>query len=294
MDQPDHPSADDEISLLDVLAVIAENIKLLVVGPLFIALCALGITFLLPQKFTSEAIIGLPDTASNSNASILQAAALMASPVVLDPVITKLKLEQGETIQQARQILEKQIKTSVGKDGLLRLDVTAESPQQAQVLANSIIENWLASTVPPANELEELETKLGYAKKGLQDITNLVDQFSTQGLSSLGKPLTRGEAGTGLVAVGELQSRYLNDVLSLSRALKGLSKDVVKQSPTSPTESVSPKKGFIVFITGLVSGFILLVFVFMRQSWRSAIGNLETAQKQARIKRALQAIGWKK
>lgn len=284
----ENPHEEDEISLLDLLIVVAENIKLLIVGPLLVALCALGISFLLPQKFTSEAIIAFSSNSTNPNPSAaLQAAAIMVSPVVLDPVITKLSLAQDMSMQKARQALEKRVKATVGKDGLLRLDATANSPQDAQMLASAIIENWLASTIPAEQEREDMETKLNYAKKGLQSITALITQLNAEGAANLSKPLTRGEAGTGLVAVGELQSKYLNDVLSISRALKGLSKDVIKQSPTLPTEKIAPKKGLITIIAGMLAGFVLLIFVFVRQAWRNSTQNTETAKKKERIRRAL-------
>lgn len=42
-------SQDDEISLLDLLLVVAENIRLLVLGPLVIALAALACRLRCPQ-----------------------------------------------------------------------------------------------------------------------------------------------------------------------------------------------------------------------------------------------------
>ena len=55
---------EDEISLLDLLLVVAENIKLLILGPLLVGLLALGGSYLLPQKFVSNAILALPTVAS--------------------------------------------------------------------------------------------------------------------------------------------------------------------------------------------------------------------------------------
>ncbi|MDP3192828.1 Wzz/FepE/Etk N-terminal domain-containing protein [Rhodoferax sp.] len=49
-----------EISLLDLLVVVAENIKLLLLGPLLAGLVALGIGYALPQSYVSQAILLLP------------------------------------------------------------------------------------------------------------------------------------------------------------------------------------------------------------------------------------------
>ena len=84
-----------------------------------------------------------------------------------------------------------------------------------------------------------------------------------------------------LVALGELQARYLVDVLSIPRALQGLSRDVVIQVPTLPVAPVSPKKGLIAVITAVGVGFVLLLFVFMRQSWRNSAAANESGRKQS-------------
>ena len=47
--------SDDEISLLDILVVLSENIKLLVIGPILVAAAAYGIASLLPKTYESTA-----------------------------------------------------------------------------------------------------------------------------------------------------------------------------------------------------------------------------------------------
>jgi len=44
---------DDEISVLDLLLVVAENARLLIFGPLLAGLAALGIAFIIPPTFTA-------------------------------------------------------------------------------------------------------------------------------------------------------------------------------------------------------------------------------------------------
>jgi LPS O-antigen subunit length determinant protein (WzzB/FepE family) len=84
--------------------------------------------------------------------------------------------------------------------------------------------------------------------------------------------------------VGDLQSRYVNEVLNLTRSLKGLSRDVVVQPPTLPTEHVSPKKSMIAILAALGTGFALLLWVFMRQSWRALATRPEAADKLDRLR----------
>ena len=212
---------------------------------------------------------------------------MMVSPIVLDPIIATLGLAGDQTLQGARVELAQQIKATVGKDLLLRLDVTAETPAAAQTLANAIIDNWLKSTAPGELDRADLEKRLGYAQKSLDSVTRLIERLTAEGSANLNQPLTRGEAGTSIVAVGELQARYLADVLSIPRALQGLSRDVVLQPPTLPTEPVSSKKALMATLAALGTGFALLLFVFMRSAWRGAAQDPEAAQKQTRLRAAL-------
>ena len=212
---------------------------------------------------------------------------MMVSPLVLDPIIATYKIGEGKPIQAARDALAKQIKAEVSKDGLLRLEVTETSAQQAQTFANAVIDGWLSSTVPGEQEREDLEKRLEVAQQGLKSVTELLNRLSLDGAVGLRKPLTRGEAGTGLIAIGELQAKYLSDVLSIPHALHGLSRDVVKQPPTLPTQPASRKKSLIAILAALGSGFVLLLFVFMRQAWKNAAADPEAALKQSQLKRAL-------
>ncbi|MDO9145565.1 Wzz/FepE/Etk N-terminal domain-containing protein [Rhodoferax sp.] len=278
-----------EISLLDLLVVVAENIKLLLLGPLLAGLVALGIGYALPQNYVSQAILLLPSTNSTNSTNSAQAAAMMTSPLVLDPIIATDPELNAKPIETARIALAGKLKAAVAKDGLLRLDATATQPQAAQALANAVIDNWLKSTVPGPQDRADLEKRLSYASNALASVTTLLNTLSVDGAVSLGKPLTRGEAGTSLVGLGELQTRYLNDVLGIPRSLQGLSRDVVKQPPTLPTEPVSNKKALIAVMSTLGAGFALLLFVFMRQAWRNASQDPETAPKMARLRAAFGA-----
>ena len=279
---------ENDLGLLDLLVVVAENIRLLVLGPILMGLFALGIGYLLPpHSFTSQAIVSLPATPLTSNSSPTQAAAMMVSPLVLDAVIDSLQLTRGRTSEKARLGLAGQIKAAVGKDGLLHLDVTADTPAEAQSIARTVISAWLKTTVPGKLEREELEKRLTYAKDSLDSVRRLLDRLTSEGSASLSKAPTRGESGFPIVAVGELQTRYLTEVLAISRQLQGVWPDVVVQPPTLPTDPSGPPKSMLAILTALASGFVLLFWIFVRLSWKNAARNPQTAERQTRFLAAL-------
>src|SRR5512133_2908398 len=102
-----------EVSLLDLLLVVAENIKLLVLGSLLAGLVALGVSFVLPQSYVSQAILLIPPPSSPNLPSPAQAAAMMTSPLVIDPIIAADPELRAEPIESARKFLASKIKAAV-------------------------------------------------------------------------------------------------------------------------------------------------------------------------------------
>lgn len=278
------------VSLLDLLVVIVENLRLLISGSIVAGVLALGITFLLPKSYVSNAILAPAPRAqaAQSLQSTQQAAAMMLSPVVLDPIIKSLGLSDKYSLERAREVLAERVKVIVGKEGLLRLNATGDTPDQAQTLANTVIDGWLQTTVPTGQERLDLEKRLAYAKVSLESTRRLLDSLAISGGAALSKPLTRGEAGTSLLSVGELQGRFLNEVIEIPRQLSGLSRDeVIRQSPTLPTEPVSIKKGQVTALAAVAAFLVLLFWVFMRQVWRNAELDPQIASKLIGLRAAL-------
>ena len=169
------------------------------------------------------------------------------------------------------------------------IDVSAPSAIQAQAIANAVIDSWLISTVPSEDDRADLEKRLSYAKLAFDSTTHFIEHFTPKDSASLNNPLLLDQRGTTIVAALELQNRSLREVLSISRSLKGLSRDIVTQPPTLPTEHASPKKGLFATLSALAVGFALLLWVFMRQAWRNAVLDPQAAPKLARLRAAL---GW--
>jgi uncharacterized protein involved in exopolysaccharide biosynthesis len=271
-------AGESQVGLLDLLLVVVENLRLLMLGPLVMGAFALLVGFAVPQRFASQAILVSAPT---------QAVPMMTSPLVLDPVIKTLNLAGGISIEAARAKLAGQIKAVMGKDALLRLDVSGNTPEEAQKIANLIIDSYLKTTMPGELDRADLEKRLSYAKSSLESVRKLIERITSDGSGMLNKPITLGEAGTSVVALGELQARYLGEVLSIPRTLQGLSRDTVIQPPTLPTEAVAPKKSLIAFMAALVSGFALLLWLFMRKAWANTQQDPLTAKKQARLRAAM-------
>jgi tyrosine-protein kinase Etk/Wzc len=155
---------DDEISLLDLLQTIVDNLRLLVLGPLAVGITALGISYLIPPTYTAKTQFLPPQQQQSAAASMLaslgslgglagavggiknpadQFLAYMKSVTVQDALIERFKLlerYEAKTKTDARLALKDNVRAASGKDGLISVEVDDKDPKFAAELANAHVE----------------------------------------------------------------------------------------------------------------------------------------------------------
>ena len=270
------PVQQEEIDLLDILVTLAENIKLLILGPLLVGICALGIAYIVPQTFESIAVL----KAEQATAS------LMTTASVLDPVAADLGLTKVDSAEEARKLLREQIKVSVGRnDKLLTLTVSAPAPQQAQAIANAVLQQTYVQSRPKGSDLTRLEIQLKDAKartKSAEDAAGaLLKRMESNGAAG------STESARGYAELLNVAAAAQNQVAALQAQLEGLTDAQLIQAPTLPEKASKPKKGLIAIGATLAAGLALMLFVFVRQAVRGAAKDAGAASKMARIRRAL-------
>ena len=270
--------AKEEAGLLDVLLVLAENIKLLTIWPLIVGFCALGIGFLLPQTYQSISIL----QADQATAS------LMSTTSVLDPVIATLDLAKGKTLEEARSHLKTKILTAIGRgDKLLTLTVSADTAQNSQLLANALLHQTYLESRPKGSARVRLEAQLAEAKTRLKNAQSaaagLLKRLDASNLGANGgAEMARGYADL-LTAAGAAQTQ----ISILETQLEGVSDSLLVQPPSLPEKASQPKKLLIAIGAALAAGMALLLFVFMRQALRTTTSNARATEKVARIRQFL-------
>lgn len=275
---------ENEVSLLDLLQVVAENIKLLILGSLTAGLLALGIGFILPKTYTSQAHLSLGEAGKAVEAVI-------RSPAVLDVVLKQTPARWGVT-DQGREELANRIRFNAGpssqKPGgaITKLEVDAESPEQAQALANALIDAWLDTTKPKPISKQEAERKLKLSQEALADVSRIIARLSNE-TTKLVMPNLQYDLVTPMTQLLKMRNDHVNSIAGIELELRGASRDVVASPPTLPTQAAKPKKGLIAVLSTLAAGFALLLWVFLRQAWRNAAQDPQAAPKLARLRAAL-------
>jgi tyrosine-protein kinase Etk/Wzc len=155
---------EDEISLLDLLQTVVDNLRLLVLGPLLVGLAALGISFAIPPTFTASTQFLPPQQQQSAAAAMLQSlgalgglagaatgiknpndqfVSFMQSRTLQDALIERFKLQEryeAKYLEDTRRELAKNARISSGKDGLIRVEVDDKDPAFAAELANAHVQ----------------------------------------------------------------------------------------------------------------------------------------------------------
>jgi hypothetical protein len=259
---------EDDISLLDLLQTIVDNLRLLVIGPIVAGLLALAGASFWPKTYESTAILKAePITAT-----------IMLSAAVLDPIASSLGYTPQMPADDARIKLKEQIKANINaKDKLLTLTAQANTPQAAQALAQAVLQQTYTQSQPRDSEKLRLQKQLVQAQAR--------EKEATQTAQLLGRKLdTASSTGASEVAQGYAQmvgvvKESQNTQIDIERQLQGLDTSALVQEATMPTKHATPKRSLVAIISALAAGFALLLFVFICQALRNASQNEESAQK---------------
>ena len=189
------PPEDDEISLLDLLQVVADNLRLLVLGPLVAGLLALAYSFTIIPTFTATTKFMPPQQQQSAAAAMLaglgalgglagaagiknpadQYVAFLKSRRIQDALVDRFKLMERiatKSREDARGAIDGNVQIAIGRDGLIAIDASDKDPAFAAQLANAHVEelgkllNRLAVTEAQQRRLF-FERQLANAKDNL-------------------------------------------------------------------------------------------------------------------------------
>ncbi len=240
----------------------------------------LGIAFLLPQTFVSVAVLQADQTV----------AGMMTTAPVLDAVVAKLGLEEGETVSSARLKLYQRINSAIGRsDKLLTVAVSARTPQLAKQTAEILVEQIYLVSRPRGSIKARLESQLTEArsrlKNGQESANHLLTRMESVGAAAVSENnVARSFAYADLLNVIAAAQALVS---TLEAQLEGLSEALLVQPPTLPSRPVSPNKAWLAIAAVVVVELLLLVFVFGRQALRTASTDPESAKKLERIRASL-------
>ena len=273
---------DKEIDILDLFVVIADNLKLLVFVPFVLGLLVLGLGYALPKTYESVSVLSTDQVnqVNQVNSSVVTGLVLSADLLAVVAQKTNLAstISKEETLRQLREM----IKVSVGKqDKLVTLTTQGKTPESARQFNQVVLDQLFILSRPRGEQAAALQFQLDSEKTSLAAVIALESTLAKQ-LAS-GKALSEAQ---GRVYADALQSksRLSTNIAQFQLRQAGLSTNDLVQAPSLPETSIKPQKAKTSILAALGGGFVLLVFVFIRQALRSADTNPETAYKLQRIR----------
>lgn len=220
---------DDEISLLDLLQVVVDNLRLLVMGPLACGLAALGISFAIAPTFTAKTQFLPPQQQQSSAASMLaslgalgglagaatglkspadQYIAFLKSVSVQDALIDRFKLIDKYEVKlrtDARLALTGNVRIASGKDGLISVEVDEKDPKFAAELANAHVDE-LRKLLGRLAVTEAQQRRMFFEKQLIQTKDNLTKADLALKSSGINSSVLKSSPASAVEAVARFKA----------------------------------------------------------------------------------------
>jgi tyrosine-protein kinase Etk/Wzc len=228
---------DDEISLLDLLQVVAENLRLLVLGPLLAGLLALAYSFTITPTFTATTKFMPPQQQQSSAAAMLaglgalgglasaagikspadQYVAFLKSNSLKDALIDRFKLMdrlETKSREEARIAIGGSVLISNGKDGLITVEASDQDPAFAAQLANAHVEE-LGKLLSRLAVTEAQQRRLFFEKQLASAKENLVKSEKALSTSGINSSILK-TTGASVTAVAQLKGQIAGQEIKLA------------------------------------------------------------------------------
>jgi uncharacterized protein involved in exopolysaccharide biosynthesis len=257
---PSEPE-DDEISLLDLLQTIVDNLRLLILGPLVVGLAALGYSFNIPPTFTAAVKFLPPQQQQSAAASMLaslgglgglagaaaglknpsdQYLAFMKSNSVQDALIERFKLQERYETEfkvDTRTALTGSTRASSGKDGLITVEIDDKDPKFAADLANAHVEE-LQKLLAKLAVTEAQQRRAFFEKQLTQVKDKMVAAEMALRATGISGSVLKSNPTSAVAAVAALQAQVTAQEVRVG-AMRGYLADTAPDFQQAMTELAS-------------------------------------------------------
>lgn len=270
-------SDEDEISLLDLLLVLVENLWLLILGPLAVGLSALGISFLIPETFTAKVVLMPPQQQQSAASAMLaqlgalagaagaaagikspsdQYAALMKSSAVENRLIDRfdlIKIYESKLREDARKTLESKTRIDTGKkDGLMVVEVDDHDPKRAAAIANAYVEEL--SILLSRLAVTEAQQRRVFFERQLEKVKgDLTRAQLALKMGGTGSDILKTQPQTAVIEVAQLTAQVTAKEVELA-AMRSYLKDAAPDFKQALNELAALRAQLAKTQTGRTSG----------------------------------------
>lgn len=268
----EQPRPDDEIDLLDLLVTVAENIKLLILGPMLAGAMAFVAVSLWPVAPVYQASFEINvDKKKGSLMTADEVIKLFTDKEVLAGAVKSLQAS-GQGPWDQLLLPGAVVAETLPKTSRVRVRVQAQDPQAVQAMAQALLAAGVGNSRPADQELQTLQHAVQQDQVVLQKL-----QFM----------LSSTDVAHTYLNLVNATSRLTKAIVDNQRTMNGLSEKDILARPGLPQVEENSKSSKLPILVFLFTGFVLLLGVFVRKAFQSAVLNPESAAKITRIRQAL-------
>lgn len=287
---------EDEISLLDLLIVLAKRKKMILGIPFVVAIIAAGISLLLPNIYTASVKILPPQTSQSGGGAMLAQLggmgglgglaggalglkrqndvylAMLKSRPVVDGVIRQFDLQKrykAKTMTDVRNRLQSITLIADGKDGVIAIEVADQDPKFAAEIANSYVEELkrMIRTFAVTESSQRrmfFEAQLKPTRDKLTDAEVVLDKTPATSLNyrDAFRNLKYQEALYEVLA-----KQY--EAARLDEAKDAASIQVL-EAAIEPEKKSKPKRSQIVLLSAFAALFLAILWAFVKEASEKA------------------------
>ncbi len=272
----------DEIDLLDLLVTIAESWILLLVVPLLVGIATFFFITLQPSNEFSKASV----TLDISEAAVKH----LSDPRFFGEIMQadKFKNIYVDQAELTKQGFLSSVTTAKVADDFTRIDLQHSNSETAKSLLELIIDELEKLSLLDPDRLL-LEQKIEIYQDGLNRLISTNESFIQR---SKNLPISIADTELSIEitnSIASLSDRIISNRLTiadLEKALENFPNASIVE-PIKVTTIVKQKNWMLpVILAVLGTGFLLLIFVFVRAGFRSASKDPESKEKIQRIQKA--------
>lgn len=267
-----------EITLLGLIAAIAEAWKWFLIIPVATALAVYLLLGQLAADYRSTAILRIDETA-----------VLLSSPSVLRATIEELGMrgEVGTTMDDAMRALSRGISTTTIAPRITQVSFVGRNADRAHATLTTIIKNFALQIAPRGQEREEIERQIAASSTTVKQMREYAQRLTSDGQNSEAATSGSNDTALGYVAlVNEILTKE-NNIIVLQRSLDGLSQADILQEPTLPDEAEASNRLVFSLLAAIAAGLGVLFVVLIGEVVRRAPNDPLALSDLKRVRNAL-------
>lgn len=271
---------------LEASIAVAENLKLLIAGPIIAGLIAYVVVATgVARNYTSAAFIGPIEEQVAKTAE-----AMIHSPTVLDAVLRKFPdyPAPGMANDLRRGGLDARLQWTIAKgadpkkNAMYGISFEDTDPARAQAILRAVIDEWLNNLAPRADNKARIGIILKAAEAQVADLSRVIDEIKKRP-ELLIPDAKNNYLPPNLADMIKLRTEGVTRVEDLKILLSAGSRDMVFSEPSLPTIQSSPVKRLVVLYSMLGTFVLLLIIALLRHAFHTSARRPEISSRVSRI-----------